>query len=287
MKNSLLSCTFIALFALLAATAAEGQQSQEKTVIRVRGSDSMAGRIEALAKVFMKDNPHVNIIVSGGSLLAPDILKGDGCEIAMYAYKMTDDEKRNLRDAGVTPVERLVGYGGIVFIAHPSNTVEELTVEQMTKIFTGAFTSWDQVGGRQRPIRILTVKDRHPASLQFVQTDLLGSSITDKAEILSSFQSVALKVAATPDAIAFTRVRDVFESAIAEMVALKVLKIKSGPESPGVLPTRENIANKSYPVRRPFFIYTKADGGPDTKRFVEFIVSKGWGAQSLASSATR
>ncbi len=287
MKNLLVSSTFVALFALGIVGSAESQQPREKTIIRVRGSDSMAGRIDALAKVFMKNNPHVNIVVSGGSRLNPGILKGNGCQVAMFSYKMTDDEKRSLRASGVSPVEHLVGSGGIVFITHPSNTVDELTVEQIRKIFTGDYGSWDQVGGKPRPIRILTVRDRHPGTLKFVQTDLLESPITNRAEILSSFRSVALKVAATPDAIAFTRVRDVFESAISEMVALKVFKIKSGPESPGVLPTRENIANKSYPIRRPFFLYTKSVADPETRMFVEFIVAKGWGPQSVAAASIR
>jgi len=287
MKTSIISPIVIALCAFLIAVAADGQPNPQKTIIRVRGSDSMAGRIDALAKVFMKNNPHTNIVVSGGSLTKPEILKGNGCEVAMFSYKMTDDEMQTLKGSGVSVVERLVGSGGIVIITHPSNTVDELTVDQVRRILTGDYSTWDQVGGKQEPIKVFTIGETHSGTLRFMQADFLKSPITNRAEILSYFPSVVRRVAATPGSIAFTRVRDVYESPIADTIALKALKIKDGPESQGVLPTRENIANQSYPVRRPYFLYLKSDAGEDTKSFVEFVVSKGWGAQTLTAPTTR
>lgn len=282
-----MSPVLIGLCAFLIAVAADGQPNSEKTIIRVRGSDSMAGRIDALSKIYMKDNSQVNIVVSGGSQLNPDILKGEGCEIAMFSYKMTDDEKRSLKAAGVSPIEHLVGSGGIVIITHPSNSVDELTVDQVREILKGNFITWDQVGGKQEPIKVLTIGGGHPGTMKFVQFDLLHSPITRRAQLLSSFRSVVTNVASTPGAIAFMRVRDVFESASADEVNIKVLKIKSRPDSPEVTPTRANIANKTYPIRRPYFLYVKSDAGEDTKKFVEFIVSKGWGAQTLSGPSNR
>jgi len=273
--------------AFLIAVAADGQQNSERTVIRVRGSDSMAGRIDALSKVFMRDNPQVRVVVSGGSKVSPDILKGNGCEVAMFSYRMTDDQKQSLKTAGVPVVERLVGSGGIVIITHPSNTVDELTVDQVRNIFTGNYGTWDRVGGKQEVIKVFSVGQKHAGTLRFMEDDFLKSPITKQADVLSYFPSAVRRVAATPGAIAFTRVRDVFESTVADTVVLKVLKIKSNPQSPGVLPTRANIANQSYPIRRPYFLYVKPDAGKETKKFVEFVVSKGWGAQSLAVKAPR
>ncbi len=287
MKNSLISCAFIALFALGIAVTAESQQTREKTIVRVRGSDSMAGRIDALGKIFMKDNPHVNIVVSGGSQLNPDILKGNGCQVAMLSCKMTGDQQQGLKASGVSVVERLIGTGGIVIITHPTNTVDELTVDQVRAVLKGNYSTWDQLGGGNGPIKVFTISTKHSGTLGFMQGDFLKAPVTNRAEILSYFPSVVRKVAATPGAIAFTRVRDVFESPVADTVACKVVKIKNGPESPGMLPTRNNIANRTYPIRRPFFLYTKSDASQETRRFVEFIASKGWGPQSLAALSTR
>lgn len=273
--------------AFFIAVAADGQPNPEKTIIRVRGSDSMAGRIDALAKIFMTNNPGTNIVVSGGSQSNPDIFKGNGCEVGMFSYKMSDDEKKSLKDAGVPLVERLVGSGGIAIITHPSNTVDELTVDQVKRILTGAYSTWDQVGGAQEPIKVLSIGERHSGTLRFMQVDFLKSQITTRAEILTYFPSVARRVASTPGAIAYTRVRDVYESPIANSIALKVLKIKEGSESQGLLPTRANIANQSYPIRRPYYLYLRSDAGEDTKSFAEFVVSKGWGAEYLTSPATR
>jgi phosphate transport system substrate-binding protein len=57
---------------------------------------------------------------------------------------------------------------------------------------------------------------------------------------------------------------------------VKMLKVN------GVAPTRENIISGKYPYRRPLFIVVKKDAKPETRAFVNFVLSpKG---QKLISS---
>ncbi|MBI4961910.1 MAG: PstS family phosphate ABC transporter substrate-binding protein [Desulfomonile tiedjei] len=254
-----------------------------KTLIRVRGSDSVAGRVDQLAKLYMKDHPEVNVVVLGGAktIGLPALIDKSG-EVAMAARKATDLERREANDHGIELVERLIGYGGLTIIVDQENPINELTIEQVQKILKGEFNRWDQVNGSATPITVFSVGEIHQGTIHFLENDFLGKApITKKAEIVSGFETLIRKVAETKGSVGFTRIRDAFESPASQQVQFKILKLKETPGSPAIFPSRDAIADGSYPLKRPFFLYLDTKAKPEVKAFVDFIVGKGWGAQKL------
>ena len=65
---------------------------------------------------------------------------------------MTEAEKQNAISQGVDPVEFKVAIDGIAIITNKGNTVTELTLDQLAKIYNGTYTNWNQVGGADRAI---------------------------------------------------------------------------------------------------------------------------------------
>jgi len=53
--------------------------------------------------------------------------------------------------------ETVVGKGRVLFVVHPSNTVESLSVAQLRAVLTGQVTNWKDVGGPDSPILIFCV----------------------------------------------------------------------------------------------------------------------------------
>jgi len=88
-------------------------------------------------------------------------------------------------------------------------------------------------------------------------------------------------VAEMPNAIGFVRIRDALESRIAQAGQVKILKISRLPGMEAVAPSRESVADGSYPIRRPYYLYYGAKAGPGVVKFADFIVSKGWGKEDL------
>ncbi len=254
------------------------------SVIRVSGPDSMLGRMQILTRVFMKNNPDIKVEIIEGRLVDEGInaLIEKKCDIAMSSRSLTEKESSLAVQKGEELTERLIGYGGIVIITHPQNLVNELSVDQVQKIFRGEITRWDQLGGRTENIVVVrTDESQHPGTFVFMEDDFLKGKFANDSVALTQFPGVMAKVAQTPGAIGYVRIRDALESKPKQREAIKILEIKRMGALVGVLPSRETVANGSYPIRRPYFLYynSKLDG--NVKKYADFIVGKGWGSQDL------
>jgi phosphate transport system substrate-binding protein len=110
----------------------------------------------------------------------------------------------------------------------------------------------------------------------FIEEELLGGSrITEKAEGVPVFLTMMQKISLTPDAIGYARIRDIYESQPESKLEVKVLKIRKDANSPAVAPSRKTILDGSYPIRRPYYLYTTARSSEDVRLLVDFIASKG------------
>jgi phosphate transport system substrate-binding protein len=254
------------------------------SVIRVCGADSMMGRMQILTKVFMKNNPDVKIEIAEGSLVDVGIhsLIENKCDLAMASRSLTENESELAVQKGTELVERLVGYGGIVIITHPQNLVNELSVDQVRKIFAGQITRWDQLGGRTENITVVIIDEsRHPGTFVFMEHDFLRSKFNKDAVRLTQFPGVMAKVAKTPGAIGYVRIRDAFESKPKQRESIKVLEIKREGALVAVMPSRQSVNDGSYPIRRPYYLYYNIKASESVKKYADFIVGKGWGSQNL------
>jgi phosphate transport system substrate-binding protein len=258
-------------------------QSSTRHVIRVRGADSVAGRVDKLAKIYMKDHSDFFILVSGGSKsMGLDGLMDQTCEVAMAPRKITDAERREAAAKGVDLVERLIGYGAIAMVVNAGNPVSELTVEQVQKVLKGEYTRWNQVGGPDEPIELFAPGEIHAGTLFFIRNDLLGGApLASSSQSVGSFENVIRRVGATKGGFGFTRVRDALESPATDDVEFKVLAIKQNADSPAVKLSRKAIADGAYPIKRPFFLYFDRKASSQVKEFVDFVVNKGWGPQRI------
>lgn len=199
------------------------------------------------------------------------------CEIVMSGHDLTDEEKQAARDKGIQLVEQLVGYGGLAFITYPENTIDELTLEQVQKLLRGDYNNWIQVEGPNEPVVVVSLEALNSDVRMYLLHDFLRvPSVKANVERMNSFSGILKKVAETKGALGFCRIRDLEAKDPSE--GAKVLKIKQTPDSPGVMPSRKNIADGTYPMKRPFYLCMDSRAGDQVKRFAAFVVSKGWGS---------
>ncbi len=285
MKKSLVNALGVVAIAIAAVTVPNALAQSDESAIRVSGADSMFGRIQILTRVFTKNNPAIKVNMVEGQLVDVGIAELIECkaDIAMASRSINDKENKLAVQKGVELVERLIGHGGIVIITHPENPLDELSVEQVRKIFKGEYTRWDQLGGRGEMITVVRTDDtHHPGTLVFLEDDFLGGShFTSDAVALTQFPGVLAKVAKTPGAIGYVRIRDAFESKPKQREAIKILKIKRLPCLVGVTPSRETVSDGAYPIKRPHYLYYKSNASADIKSYADFVVSRGWGSQDL------
>jgi len=245
----------------------------------VKGADSMWGRVRSLALLYMKYHPEVDIVVSANSLVDEGMqaLIAGEADVAMASRKITAQESEAAKVKGLQLEEHLIGYGGIVIVTDKQNPVDELSVDQVRKIFTGEIINWKDVNGHDQAITVFKSGEKHPGTLFFVENDILGGvPITKSAITMPDFPAIIKEVAVTAGSIAYVRMREPFPRPSART---KSLKIKRDALSPPVRPSRATIANETYPLRRPYYLYTVADAGKEVRSFVDFVASQGWGSQ--------
>ena len=204
------------------------------------GSTSMEKVIGALGEAFMEANSGVNFTYnptgSGSGITA---VSEGRCDIGLSSRALKDSEVAS----GL--VGTVLAYDGIAVIVNPANTVEDLDIETIAKIYTGEITNWSEVGGADAEI-VLVGREAGSGTRDGFEsiTDTEGNC--KYRQELTSTGDVITAVAQNPDAIGYASLASVKDS-------VKALKVA------GVTPTEETVKDGTYLIQRPFVLVTKED----------------------------
>ncbi|MGA7493446.1 MAG: PstS family phosphate ABC transporter substrate-binding protein [Syntrophobacteraceae bacterium] len=278
MKKIMIIAVIVAAFSIAGGLPSA---AQTKVPIKVKGADSMWGRVRSLALLYMKDHPQVDIAVSANSLVdegMQSLIAGEA-DVAMASRKITAQESEAAKVKGLQIEEHVIGYGGIVIITDLQSQVDDLSIEQVRKIFTGEIVNWKDINGKDQAVTVFKSGEKHPGTLLFVESDILGGvPITKSATTMPDFPAIIKKVAETAGSIAYVRMRDPFPGPASR---IKLLKIRKDEHSLPVSASRETIGDGTYPLRRPYYLYTAATARKEVRSFADFVASKGWAEPNL------
>lgn len=225
--------------------------------ISMVGSTSMEKFANALSETFMEKYPKVTVT-------AEFVGSGAGVEAAANGTADIGNASRNLKDEEKAKgiAENIVAIDGIAVVVDPSNTVEDLTKDQLAGIYDGTVTNWKDVGGNDAPIVVVGRESGSGTRTAF--EELL--ELEDKckyANELDSTGAVMAKVASTPGAVGYVSL-DVLDDTV------KAVKLE------GAEPTEENIKAGTYFLSRPFVMATKGEISEQSKQvqaYFDFINS--------------
>ncbi|HQQ88655.1 MAG TPA: phosphate ABC transporter substrate-binding protein [Oscillospiraceae bacterium] len=220
------------------------------------GSTSMEKVIGALGEAFTIENSDVkftyNPTGSGSGITA---VSEGRCDIGLSSRALKDDEKAQ----GLT--ETVLAYDGIAVIVNPENPVTGLTLEQITKIYTGEITNWSEVGGNDAEI-VLIGREAGSGTRDGFESITGTADLCQYRQELTSTGDVITTVSQNPDAIGYASLASVKES-------VKALAVDD------VLPTEETVKDGSYKIQRPFMLVTKTDTAlsETAQAFFDYITS--------------
>jgi len=136
----------------------------------------------------------------------------------------------------------------VAILAHPSNPVNALTLEQVRKLFSGEYTNWSQVGGPDVPVKVITVHKR-TGSLEETIKNHLGVPLSPDAARLPLVSFIIPSVAQTQGAIGFLPIANVEQlDFVAGHSAFRRIAIKSDDQTPAQLPNRMALNTRAYPI---------------------------------------
>ena len=114
--------------------------SNQSGKITVGGSSSVTPVMEKLKEAYVKLNPNVKIDVQQSDSTSGMTGTKDGVyDIGMASRELKDSEK----EAGLVPT--VIAMDGIAVIVNKGNAVDNITSEQILKIYTGEITLWSEV----------------------------------------------------------------------------------------------------------------------------------------------
>lgn len=249
--------TFILIFILLllgaGCGAGNGQNGGLNDSITIAGSTSVQPYSEVLAEEFMAQYPQARVNVQGGgSSQGIEAVRTGVSEIGASSRELAAEEK------GFH--EYLIAKDGIVLVVHPENQVDDLSLSQIQDIFSSRIDNWQEVGGRDSEIVMVSREAGSGTRDGFETLAMDGEPVSDRALIANSTGAIRMIVADDRNAIGY--------------ISLAVLDPTVKPlEIDGVKPTAGNILNGKYPISRPFIYLTREEPSGLTKAFIDFVLS--------------
>lgn len=226
--------------------------AEESSKLVLDGSTTVGPIAKAFAEYYMAKHKDVNVTVNeSGSGNGAKSLINSTCDIATMSRFMMEKEFAAAVEKGVLPVAHVVAMDGLPMLVHPSNPVNQLTVEQARDIYMGKITNWNQVGGPNKEIVVIsreTNSGTYETFEDLVMTHQVNGvksreKIKDGAEYVGSNGAIRARVQSTPAAIGYAGLGFVDKT-------VKALEIN------GIYPTPETVTSGLYPIARPLFMFT-------------------------------
>lgn len=232
------ACLMMAAFAGCGSkTSGSGSLNGEVTLA---GSTSMEKLCEAMSESFMEANPGITVTVEyTGSGAGLESLASESVDIGNASRGLKDEEKAN----GL--IENIVAIDGIAVITEKSNSVTDISAEDLSSIYTGAISNWSEIGGENTPIVVIG-REAGSGTRDAFEELLKVKDACVYAQELDSTGAVLAKVASTPGAIGYVSLDVVDDTVIGLMID-------------GVEPTEEQILAGKYLLQRPFVMATKGE----------------------------
>ena len=213
--------------------------------------------IGILSEQFMEDNSDVTITYDAtGSGTGIEAVSNGTCDIGLASRALKDVET----EKGL--VATTVALDGIAIIVNAECPVDDLTVEQISDIFTGKVTSWADFGGKGD---IACIGREAGSGTRDGFESITGTNdACVLAQELTSTGAVIAAVKSSRSAIGYASL-----SAVEGQEGIKVLTVN------GVECNAENVVNGTYVVQRPFNLITM-DGvelSEAAKAFFDYMLS--------------
>ena len=243
---------------------------------KIIGSNTVTPLSAVWAEDFMKANPEVSIAVSGpGSGAGIAALIDSTTDICQSSRAIKQSEIDQAKANGVNPYEIQVASDGLSVVVNPSNPVSELTIAQLSTIYTNQITNWKEVGGSDIPIVVLS-RDTNSGTHVFFKehvVQMAGLPTQDtkleygsKVLFLPSTEEGVSEVARNPNAIFYPGLGYVTSQ-------VKLVKIKKTASDPGILPSAATVLDGTYPISRPLLFYTNGVPTGIIKTFIDYCLS--------------
>ena len=276
--NRILFSILLGLSLLLSACDSKqtGQSADgsASAYIENKGSDTIVNLALAWAEQYQSVHPDIRISVTGGgSGTGIAALINGTVNIANASRKISADELTQAQARGIQPVEHIIARDAIAVIVNPENPVNQLTLQQISDIYSGKIVNWKEVGGEDRPIVRLSRETNSGTHVYFLETVLRLGDKKNKTLfsmdtlLLPSSEGIINELRSNPNAIGYDGLGYVPKD-------LKMIAIAKQEGQAYELPSIATVNDKSYAIARDLYMYTAGVANGAEKDYLDWIVSE-------------
>jgi len=244
-------------------------EKQQMITIRVQGSTTIEPFMRKVSKEFQTNRNVTFEISAPGSRSGINALIDGKCDIAMSSMEILPEQAAEAREKGISVKPFLLGYDIIIPIVHPSNSVSDISFDDLKKVYRGELKNWADLGGGESAIDVV---DRgHSSGTYNVWHHTVAPP--EPAESLytvkPSNSSVLAWVSEHPDAIGYV-------SAAYLNPEVKPLTLD------GIAMTENDSLLSEYHLKRPLFLYVNEEKfDKNIKTFIIFLIINDRGRELL------
>jgi phosphate transport system substrate-binding protein len=260
------ACALSAL--VIAGTGCGGRDSGN--TVSITGSDTMLHLANAWAEAFMNENPDIMINISGGgSGVGIASLMNGTTDFCMSSRDLKEEEQKLAKAQGMSLVEHNVAMDGIAIIVNAGNPIDELTMAQLKDLFTGAYETWEGVGGPAARVIILSRESSSGTFTFFMEHVLDSEDYAPATRLLPSTAAIVESVSQDLGGLGYVGLG--YAEGAGEKV--KMVAVKADENAPAVYPTVESVRSGEYSIARYLHFYTRENSSPAAQAFLDFCLS--------------
>lgn len=273
-----LSLVFVIILPFLFSGCAPQNSAQPNTTpqaatayIENKGSDTIVNLALAWAERYQSLHPDVRLSVTGGgSGTGIAALINGTVDIANASRQIKSEELAAAVENGGEPVEFVIARDAIAVVVNPENPVDELTMQQISDIYSGKINNWLEVGGEDRPIVRLSRETNSGTHVYFLEEVLrLGQEdnktlFSRDTLLLPSSEGISSEIRDNPNAIGYDGLGYVTPD-------LKVIGVSRRVGEPTIYPSADSVNNNTYPIARDLYMYTNGQPEGAVKEYLDWI----------------
>ncbi len=254
--------------------ASSANTPDQFTTIENKGSDTIVNLALAWAEEYQLINPAVRLSVTGGgSGTGIAALINGTVDIANASRQMKIEEKENAIANGSDPVEFVIDRDAIAIIVHLENPVNELSLQQLSDIYSGKINNWQELGGDNRPIVRLSRETNSGTHVYFLEEAVrLGEKnnktlFSPDTLLLPSSEGIVAEIRQNPNAIGYDGLGYVTDD-------MKVIGVSAVGSKEYILPSSASVNSGKYPIARDLYMYTNGAPTGAIADYLDWILSE-------------
>jgi phosphate transport system substrate-binding protein len=234
--------------------------------ITIKGSDTMVILAQKWAEVYMSKNPTTAIqVTGGGSGVGLSALINGSTDIATSSRPLKQSELEKIKGRyGTLGVEIACAKDGITIYFNKANTVSELTLKQLSDIYSGKITNWKEVGGADANIKLYG-RENSSGTYVYFKDNVVKKDYALTCQSLPGTAAIVNAVKKDKYGIGY--------GGAAFDTGVKDCKVKKDANSPALVANEETIKNKTYPITRYLYMYLATKPTGETKKFIDWLLS--------------